>query len=298
MISINIPPATAEPSETLHYDGMASSDYLDMHTRQQASAQLIEEMPLAISYNGLGHAVMMVTPRDLEDFLFGFSLSEGVINSADEIRDWSIEAAPLSCHLDTSAATALAADIHLSPRVLDSLKQTRKRRQGATGCGICGIESLDEAMPPLPRLEASPPPPLSQLEPLRDYLFSQQTLGGQAGAIHAAALLDPDGQLLACREDIGRHNALDKLIGASLRARRDLRGHAAVMSSRCSTELIQKALRAGLSTLIHLASPSVLAVQLARRQGLNLIHLPRHSGPRLYAGAALDTAPCAHKETP
>lgn len=286
MASINTSPAeTAEPSETPTWAGTASSDYLDMRERQYASSRLIEEIPLAISYNGLSHAVMMVTPRELDDFLFGFSLSEGVINSIDEIRDWSIDPAPLSDHSGTPVAAALVADISLSPRLFECFKQARKRRQGASGCGICGIESLDEALPALPCLKAVPPPPASQLVQLREQLLARQTLGSQAGAIHAALLLAPDGKTLACREDIGRHNALDKLIGESLRAGRNLHGHAVVMSSRCSTELIQKALRASLSTLIHLASPSTLAVQLARQHGLNLIHLPRHSGPRLYASA-------------
>lgn len=282
MILINIKtPDAVTPCPAERPAGLSEMGYLDMTQRQYAQTELVAERPLAISYNGLAHAVMMVTPQDFEDFLFGFSLSEGLIEQAEEIRDWQIEA---TSQPKSPGLAALSADIQLSPRRFAQFKQGRQQRRGASGCGLCGVESLNEALPKLPVLPPSPVPPAAQLLALREQLARWQPLGAQAGAIHAALLLSPKSEPLICREDIGRHNALDKLIGHSLRTGRSLHQHAVLMSSRCSTELIQKAVRAGLSTLIHLASPSDLAVQLAHQHGLNLIHLPRHSGPRLYAG--------------
>lgn len=273
----NIQAVTPCPATTL--GGLSGIGYWDMSAQQAQPAELITEQPLAISYNGLAHAVMMVTPQDVEDFLFGFSLSEGIIQQASDIRDWH-----LTEQAEGEGPSALHADIQLSSRQLMQFKQARQFRRGATGCGICGTESLSLALPELPKLPAAPLPDAESLLYWRHQFKQWQTLGRQVGAVHAALLLSPEGEGLVCREDIGRHNALDKLIGHSLRTGRTLHQHAALMSSRCSTELIQKAVRAGLSTLIHLASPSDLAVQLARHYGLNLIHLPRHSGPRLYAG--------------
>lgn len=289
MISVKIDPfATATTCPAALPAGLSSMGYLDLTDHAARHTQLITELPLAINYNGLAHAVMMVTPQDLEDFLFGFSLSEGIIQHASDLLDWHLEP-----HILTDGRSALNADVQLSARQLAQFKQERQFRRGATGCGICGTESLSLALPELPKLSNAPLPDAEQLLHWRDHFGQWQILGRQAGAIHAALLLSPEGEALFCREDIGRHNALDKLIGHSLRTRRSLQGHAALMSSRCSTELIQKAVRAGLSTLIHLASPSDLAVQLARHYGLNLIHLPRHSGPRLYAGPSM-----ALSETP
>lgn len=272
--------------------------YQSQNSDQNGSALVIEEIPLAISFNGINHAVMMVTPNEVEAFLIGFSLTEGIIETVDDIRDIELQAykyRPESAQTEDDHAEPLdneleiaviAAEVELSPRRAQAFRNRSRQRRGNTGCGLCGIDSLPAALPPLPTL---PPVEIPEdLEPLREKLFDAQALGRKAGAIHAAMLLDPEGNTLGCYEDIGRHNALDKLIGASLKAHRNLYGYSAVMSSRCSAELIQKALRAGISTLIHMASPSHLAVQLARRHGLNLIHLPRRSEARIYSCATSD----------
>ncbi|PPC75091.1 formate dehydrogenase accessory sulfurtransferase FdhD [Pokkaliibacter plantistimulans] len=255
-------------------DGIARYEFHPLTQTRADSAELIEEVALAISYNGLSHSVMMVTPVDMDDFLFGFSRSEGIIERADEVRDWDIT------QIDDQRWHA---DLTLSPRLLSRFKQGRQRLRGATGCGLCGIDSLQEALPDLPHLRSCPLPPAELFPGLRDRLQQHQPLGNRAGAIHAAMLLDRTGNVLVSREDIGRHNALDKLLGHALRQRLALYDHIVVMSSRCSMELIQKAVRAGVSTLVNLASPSQLAVELARRHGLNLIHLPRQGSPRVYA---------------
>ncbi len=267
--------SAAPPQPQQNLEGYVRTEYLDLSLGSSHQGALIEEQALALSYNGLSHAVMMVTPVALEEFVIGFSYAEGIIERVDEIRDLSIK---------PGGRDGLVAEIELSPRRLSQLQQRRHALRGSSGCGLCGVDSLQAALPELPTLRPCPAPSAATIAAAREQLFAQQSLGRRAGAIHAAMLLSPAGEVLATREDIGRHNALDKLIGAALQQGLSLYGHSIVMSSRCSSELIQKALRAGVSTLINLASPSQLAVEQARRHGLNLIHLPRRNGPRLYAG--------------
>jgi FdhD protein len=138
-------------------------------------------------------------------------------------------------------------------------------------------------LPELNVLPGAPLPPAQWLDGLRQRISAFQPLGQHCGAVHAAVYMDANGHLLMGREDIGRHNALDKLIGALVRQRIDLNGGAAIVTSRCSLELIQKVLRAGIQTLISLSSPTGLALQWARRHNLNLIHLPQKSAPRVYS---------------
>lgn len=243
------------------------------------SVELIEEVPLVITVNGLAHAVMMITPVDVEPFVVGFLHSEGIIHEKNDIRDLSIRP---QTH---NGIESLAADITLSPRMLHTYKQQQTARKGSTGCGLCGIESLADALPslePLSIVETHCPLSNEQLTRFRDTLPEHQVLGRQVGAIHAALLIDAQGNVLTSHEDIGRHNALDKVIGWALMHSHNVTGASVLMTSRCSTELIQKAVRAGIHTLIHLASPSSLAVQQARSYHLNLIHLPRQGEPRFY----------------
>jgi len=225
------------------------------------SAVLAGEIALAIAYNGLSQAVMMVSPNDLEDFVHGFSLGAGLIDSIDDIYDVSL----------TTHGDAMAAE--------------RRQLAGNTGCGLCGVEALDQALPDLPVLAPAPLPPAAHLEHLRERVNAVQEIGRRSGALHAALFVDAAGEIRLCREDIGRHNALDKLIGALKRQRLDLAGGFAVVTSRCSLELIHKAVRAGLSTLVSLSAPTALTVQWAREHNLNLIHLPHRSAPRVYSPA-------------
>lgn len=255
-------------------------------TEAETEAELIEEVPVAISYGEITHGIMMLTPTDIDDFLIGFSLSEGVIRRAGDILDWTLT----STHTPDGLPAYLL-DATLSARRQAHYRNRQRQMLGATGCGLCGSESLASAFAPLEPLEPAPLLPLAQLGGLRDQLARSQTLGPRVGAIHAAALVDPQGNLMACREDIGRHNALDKLIGHALRCEHSLAGHTLVMSSRCSVELVNKAVMAGASTLVNLAAPSTLAVDRARRYGLNLVHLARDNQPRLYCHDAPVQAP-------
>ncbi|MFT2112544.1 formate dehydrogenase accessory sulfurtransferase FdhD [Marinomonas sp. 2405UD68-3] len=244
---------------------------------------LVEEVPLAITVNGITHAVMMVTPVHLDNFVLGFMLSEGIINHASEVRDLDLQ--HIESNSTDSNIASLSINVELSPRKLAQFKQTRKARLGATGCGLCGIESIDHALPEIGVLPRSSPIGHHILLNLRGTLFFHQTLGKETGAIHAALLLSKQGEPIICMEDIGRHNALDKVIGYALTHHINLHDHSVLMSSRCSTELIQKAVRAGLSRLIHLASPSTLAVALAKRTNLTLIHLPKKDAPRTFSSS-------------
>jgi FdhD protein len=244
-------------------------------------AVLAEECALAISYNGISYAVMMVSPSALEDFVAGFSLSSGVVQAIDDIYDIQVEGEGIALH----------AEVDIGNRAFWSLKEQRRNLAGTTGCGLCGVEALEQALPELRSLEPAPLPPAEHFVDLRQRIASAQDLARKSGALHAALFVDASGEVRLCREDIGRHNALDKLIGALLREGLAPRAGFAVVTSRCSLELIHKAVRAGLSTLVSLSAPTTLTVEWARRHHLNLIHLPHHSAPRVYSPAPQEKAP-------
>lgn len=238
-------------------------------------ARLAVESPLAISFNGINHSVMMVTPRDLDDFLAGFSLGAGIIDAVDDLYDIRL----------TQAADAWYAEVQISSRAFWNLKRQRREMAGSSGCGLCGVAALEQALPRLEPLPASALPPAAHLENLRARIAEAQTLARHSGALHAALLVDGQGDIRLCREDIGRHNALDKLVGALKRERLDSRDGFAVVTSRCGLELLHKAVRAGITTLVSLSAPTSLTVDWAREHRLNLIHQPHQSPPRVYSPA-------------
>ena len=251
--------------------------YVELATEPlEGAAALASETALAISYNGIIHSVMMVSPSDLEDFIYGFSLSAGLIDSLDDIYDISLQ----------QHDSAISADVQVSNRAFWVLKQQRRTLAGNSGCGLCGVEALEQALPQLQNLPPSPLPAPAHLQGLRQRIQTAQTMARHSGAVHAALFVDAQGQIRLCREDIGRHNALDKLLGALHRDGEDLRQGFVVVTSRCSLELIHKALRAGIGTLVSLSAPTSLSVQWARQHNLNLIHIPQQSAPRVYSPAA------------
>lgn len=260
-----------------HSSSIASSTYTyaelgATQTRQQAV--LATESVLAISYNGLNQAVMMVSPRDLEDFVVGFSLSNDFISHIDDIYD---------LRLAQGQGAAWHADLKISSRAFWSLKQHRRQLTGSSGCGLCGVEAVEQALPQLTPLIPSALPAVEHLQQLRQRIATAQQLARHSGGMHAAVFVDRHGELLLCREDIGRHNALDKLIGALLRSGQDRHGGFAVVTSRCGLELLHKAVRAGIGTLVSLSAPTTLTVDWARRHHLNLIHAPHRDAPRVYS---------------
>lgn len=232
------------------------------------------ETALSISYNGLNQAVMMVSPHDLEDFVVGFSITNGILARVDDLYDLDIR---------KGQGAAWYAELHISSRSFWNLKQQRRQLVGSSGCGLCGVDALELALPELTPLIPSVLPAAGHLQQLRQRIDAAQQLARHSGGMHAAAFVDCHGELLLCREDIGRHNALDKLIGALLRGRHDIHGGFAVVTSRCGLELLHKAVRAGIGTLVSLSAPTSLTVEWARRHHLNLIHAPHRDAARVYS---------------
>jgi len=257
-----------------------SYSYTNLAREAVEPADLAEEVALAIAYNGISQAVMLVTPTDLEDFVVGFSLGSGIIASPDEIYDIKLG----------GCGSALTAEVEIASRAFWNLKTQRRQMAGTSGCGLCGVEAVEQALPELNVLPGAPLPPAQWLEGLRQRINEFQPLGMHCGAVHAAVFMNDKGDLLMGREDIGRHNALDKLIGALIRQDIPTDGGLAIVTSRCSLELIQKVLRAGIQTLVSLSSPTGLALQWARRHNLNLIHLPQKNAPRVYSPAMENSA--------
>jgi len=234
---------------------------------------LAAEIALAITFNGLSQAVMMVSPGNLEDFIRGFALSNAIIDSVDEIYDIRLS------HFDQ----ACQADVQISSRAFWALKDHRRQMAGTSGCGICGVEALEQALPQLDILQPCALPPAAHFDGIRQRIEQAQQLARSSGALHAALYFDASGEALLCREDIGRHNALDKLIGAMQIAEVDARQGFVVVTSRCSLELIHKAVRARLGTLVSLSAPTALTVRWALKHRLNLIHVPHRNAPRIYS---------------
>jgi FdhD protein len=223
------------------------------------------EMPIAISFLGIGYAVMMATPDDLEDFGIGFARSERLIELIGDVEAVSIE----------EGEGGILLNLELVPARHDGLFGRVRHRVGESSCGMCGIANLEQALRPLPRL--APPPSVNRadlfaaLETVREH----QPLNRQTGAVHAAALFSQNGKLVAVREDVGRHNAFDKLVGHCLREAIDPGAGFVLLTSRCSYELVEKAALAGVSLLVTVSAPTSLAIERAREAGLTLIALAR-----------------------
>lgn len=233
--------------------------------RAATAREVASEMPTALSYNGVAHVVMMTTPQDFEDFAVGFTLSEGIVESVDEISAIDLR----------SADAGMLVDIRIPQARFEALLGRRRNLVGQSGCGICGLEELGEALRPLPPLDAAPVLDREAAARALDALRGRQPLNAATGAVHAAAFCDASGAILAAREDVGRHNAFDKLIGHMARAGLDPSAGFALLSSRCSYELVQKAVAARIPALVTISAPTALAIRLAREARLTLIALAR-----------------------
>ncbi|MET0270485.1 MAG: formate dehydrogenase accessory sulfurtransferase FdhD [Sphingomonas sp.] len=231
------------------------------------------EMPIAVEVNGLGYAVMMATPADLADFARGFALAERLVDAADEIV--AVETHP--------AAGGLILRITLAPERAGRVVERVRHRVAESSCGLCGLENLEQALRPLPRVTETSAAPDAAIFAALARLRDHQPLNRETGAAHAAALCGADGAIRLAREDVGRHNAFDKLIGAM--AARGLRwdGGFALLSARCSFELVEKAVLADCPMLVTVSAPTSLAVERAQAAGLRLVALAR-------ADAALEAA--------
>lgn len=227
------------------------------------------EAPVAIETNGIAYAVMMATPLDLEDFVSGFLMAEGLA-AANEIGGIAVHAVE-----DAEWGTGYVARVNLPADRLGPILERARRRVGDSSCGICGMEGIETALRPLPKLvrrsRAGPPAIGRALAALED----AQPLGRATRAAHAAAFCDEDGKIIALREDVGRHNALDKLVGALARQGIDPGFGFVLMTSRCSYELVEKTVRAGCPLLVTISAPTDLAVKRARAAGLSLAVVAR-----------------------
>ncbi|MBW6505308.1 MAG: formate dehydrogenase accessory sulfurtransferase FdhD [Rhodobacteraceae bacterium] len=242
---------------------------------QAALRELPEEVPVALVYDGATQAVMMATPADLPDFLLGFALTEGVIASAAELTATEIVAQP----------RGIEARAWLVPKASAHLAQRRRAMAGPVGCGLCGIDSIAEALRPLPRAPLTGGPHLGSEAPVQAMaaLAAAQPLHAQTRATHAAGFWLPGAGLVAVREDVGRHNALDKLAGALARAGSAPSAGVLVLTSRLSVDLVQKAAMIGARVLIGAAAPTALAVAEAEAAGITLVGRARGAGYEVYS---------------
>jgi len=230
-----------------------------------------EEYAVAFEYNGISHAVMLATPADLEDLARGFSLSEGIVARKDELFD--IEVIP--------SDAGITLRIEIAGAAFARLKARRRSLAGRTGCGLCGVEGLTEVVRALAPLTRGAAFPLAALHEGMRRLPAQQTLQHATGAAHAACLVAADGSIAFVREDVGRHNALDKTLGA-LAAAGSAADGALLVTSRASFEMVQKAAACGCGILAAVSAPTAAAVRLAAKLNLTLIGFLRGSDCVIY----------------
>ncbi|WP_263080242.1 formate dehydrogenase accessory sulfurtransferase FdhD [Endozoicomonas sp. Mp262] len=233
--------------------------------------QLVEEVPVAIVYNGISHAVLMSLPSDLEDLAIGFSLTEGIIDRFEDIR--GIDIVP--------ACSGVEVAVEISSRCFQRLKSRRRNLAGTTGCGICGTEQLSHVSRELPVLEKHLTLDALKIDNAFDCLKQQQRLNQETGATHAAGWITDQAELVAVREDVGRHIALDKLIGYL--ARNHIRGGAVLVTSRASFEMVQKAIVAGVEALFAISAVTKKAVVLADQCNLTLAGFCRPGKLSIYS---------------
>jgi FdhD protein len=234
--------------------------------------RIAAEIPVALTYNRMSHVVMMATPSDLEDFGLGFSLTEGLIGSPADLLGSRIIQRPGGLEL----AMTIGADW------FERLATQRRNMTGRTGCGLCGAENIEQALRPPQPVGRTLMVTHAALQRAVTALDRHQPLQADTGATHGAAWCTPDGQVQRLREDVGRHNALDKLIGSLLRGGFEPSSGFALVSSRASYEMVYKAAAAGIELLLAVSAPTTLAVEFAERCGLTLVGFARPGRHNVY----------------
>ena len=222
---------------------------------------LAEEVPVALVYNGISHVVMMASPKDLELFAIGFSLSEGIIEHPQDIYGMDV----------VQACNGLEVQIELSSRRFMGLTERRRALAGRTGCGACGVEQLNDIGKPVSPLPFTQTFNLAHLDPALEHLNDVQPIGQLSGCTHAAAWVLPSGEIAGGHEDVGRHVALDKLLGRRARESQIWQQGAALVSSRASYEMVQKSAMCGVEILFAVSAATTLAVEVAERCNLTLV---------------------------
>ncbi|WP_297909274.1 formate dehydrogenase accessory sulfurtransferase FdhD [Thiomonas sp.] len=257
--------------------GAASAEVLRVRAGRalEQRDRLCEEVAVALEFNGISHAVMLATPADLEDFALGFALTEGIVEHPDEVFDIAAQ----------ESAQGITLRVDIASRRLQALKLRRRSLAGRTGCGLCGTDSLEQALRPVAPVGAGPDVAPAALARAVAALRPLQPLFEATGSVHAAALCSAQGEPLLVREDVGRHNALDKLIGGAARGGLDARDALLVISSRASIEMVQKAATLGCAVLAAVSAPTALAVRAATGAGMTLVGRIRGDDMVVYCGA-------------
>ncbi|SBV31476.1 Protein FdhD homolog [uncultured Sphingopyxis sp.] len=256
------------------YHAMMTNDMIDLPVRRLGLAEpgdaalfrsIAVEAPVSVEVGGIGYAVMMATPADLDDYAVGFALGEGLVETPEQIG-----------RIDAHAIEGgWALRIWLPPERNRIALERARKRVSESSCGLCGIENIEEVLRPLPAVTARIKTGRRAIAAALAALGDHQPLGRATGAVHAAAFCAPDGAIRLVREDVGRHNALDKLVGAMARAGIDPATGFILLSARCSYELVEKTVRAGCPMLVTISAPTSLAAERAAAAGLTLVALAR-----------------------
>lgn len=234
--------------------------------------EIAAEVPVALTYNKRSHVVMMLTPDALRDFAVGFSLTEGIIKQLSELLDVSV--------IEREQGLELALTVGES--CFSRLEKQRRNLVGRTGCGLCGSESLEQALPTPPAVDSQVKVSPEAIQTAVETLDAHQPLQGVTGAVHGAAWCNLTGEIVALREDVGRHNALDKLIGHLHTAGFDRASGFVLVSSRASYEMLYKAAAAGMELLVAVSAPTTLAIDFAHRSGITLVGFARTGRHNVY----------------
>lgn len=230
-----------------------------------ATRTIPEEVPVALVYDGSTHAVMMATPADLEDFAVGFSLTEGIVSNAADIREIEI----------VEHDNGLEARVWLAPASGRAHAERRRRITGPTSCGLCGVESLEAAVPKPPRVTEGGAATREDIVAALAALGPAQTLNAATHAVHGAAFWTRERGLVHLREDVGRHNALDKLVGAMARAGDEAKSGLVLLTSRVSVEMVQKTAALGAPIMVAISAPTALALRTAEEAGITVVAVAR-----------------------
>lgn len=243
----------------------------DQHT--VCEDDVAEEVPVALEYNGISHAVMMASPYDLEDFALGFSLSEGILQSKSELYDCEV----------VPGCDGIQVQLEIATERFVALKDKRRNLTGRTGCGLCGAETLEQAIRHPQATQGNAMFSAAQIHAGMRAMRAQQRLQKYTGATHAAAWMDLNGEVVLVREDVGRHNALDKLIGAMASRRLDFAAGAVLITSRASYEMVQKSATMGIGLIAAISAPTSLAIKMANDTNVTLVGFVRDQSHVVYA---------------
>ncbi len=263
---------TAAPSRFDSVSRIAVARWRD-GMAEDCTDDVAAEVPVALEYNGISHAVMLASPADLEDFALGFSLTEGILRHPGELYDIELR----------ETEDGIQLQMQISSERFAQLKEHRRSMAGRTGCGLCGAENLKQVIRPVPPVETSVRLSSQALHAALHQLQARQQLQRITGAAHAAAWLDGDGAVTCLREDVGRHNALDKLIGALSARSVDFRCGAVLVTSRASYEMVHKTASVGAGLLAAISAPTALAIRMAEQLNVTLVGFVRNGGHAVYS---------------